>query len=157
VVVHVPSRGVIKGSDLIEPVLADLVERGLIDYVRVEGVPAAQMPALYTSADIVLDQFRIGNYGVAAIEAMAAGRIVIGYLHDQVRDHVLRQTGHPVPIVQASVDTLADVLEDIVANPDPYRERAADGPAFVDAVHNGAASAAVLADFLHGSGSRMLP
>lgn len=147
-VVHAPTNAVIKGSDLIEPIVEGLADEGLIEYVRVEGVPAAQMPALYASADVVLDQFRIGNYGAAAIEAMAAGRVVIGYLHDQVRDHVTEQTGRQVPIVQASVDSLGSVLRDIATNPEAFRASARAGVEFAAAVHDGAASAAVLRPFL---------
>ena len=145
---HAPTNAVIKGSDLIEPIVEGLADEGLIEYVRVEGVPAAQMPSLYASADVVLDQFRIGNYGAAAIEAMAAGRVVIGYLHDQVRDHVTEQTGRQVPIVQASVDSLGSVLRDIATNPEVFRVSARAGVEFAAAVHDGAASAAVLRPFL---------
>ena len=150
VVVHAPSRSVVKGSDLIEPVMRNLHDEGLIEYRRVEGVPAAQMPALYRSADIVLDQFRVGNYGVAAVESMAAGRLVVAHTHEQVRDHVVASYGLPVPIVQATVDSLESTVRGIVADRDRYRAIASSGPGFVHLVHDGRASAEALRPFLLG-------
>src|SRR5690606_28591255 len=66
VVVHAPTQRWIKGTDLIEPMLHRLDREGVIEYRRLMGVPHAEMPEVYGSADIVLDQFRLGSYGVAA-------------------------------------------------------------------------------------------
>jgi hypothetical protein len=149
-VVHVPSNPVIKGSDLIEPTMRRLHEEGLIEYQRVQGVPASEMPKLYGDADIVLDQFRIGTYATAAIEALAAERVVIAHLHDQVREHVRLEYKREVPVVQATIASLEEVLRDIVANRDHYRSIAASGPEFVRGLHDGHATAQVLAPFLLG-------
>lgn len=148
VVVHAPTNAVIKGSDLIDPAMKRMHDAGLIDYRRIEGVPAAQMPALYTDADIVLEQFRIGTYSVAAIEAMAAGRVVVAHLHDQVREHVRSTHGREIPVVEATIDSLESVLLDVLARRDHYRGIAATGPAFVNGLHNGSATAEALRPFL---------
>jgi hypothetical protein len=66
VVAHAPSKSAMKGSELIDPIMESLAQRGLITYRRVEGVDPADMPAVYRDADIVLDQFSVGSYGVAA-------------------------------------------------------------------------------------------
>ncbi|WP_147436199.1 glycosyltransferase [Mycetocola manganoxydans] len=147
-VVHAPSKGSLKGSDLIDPVLAGLAEEGLIDYRRVEGVPAAQMPDVYHSADIVLDQFRIGSFGVAACEAMAAGRIVVGHVTAQAREYVEAQTGLELPIVEATPDSIEAVIRDICARPDHFRPNGARGRAYVESVHDGRFAADVLRGFL---------
>src|SRR5690606_4433875 len=70
VVVHVPSMGHVKGTHLIEQPMRAAHDRGAIEYRSTTGVPSAAMPAVIGDADIVLDQFRIGSYGVAAVEAM---------------------------------------------------------------------------------------
>lgn len=147
-VLHAPTRGELKGTPLIEPTTRALHDEGLIEYLPRSGVPSDQMPDLYRSIDIVLEQFRLGIYSTTAIEAMAAGRVVVGYLRDQVRDHVRSVSGLEVPVVQATPDTLEAVLRDIVARPDHYRELAARGPEFVRALHDGTYSAQVLATFL---------
>lgn len=150
-VVHVPSSSAVKGTALVAPVVERLAAEGVVDYEVVEGVPAARMPDLYAGADVVLDQFRIGSYGVAACEAMAAGRVVVGHVTPEVRERVRRATGKELPVVEATPDTLRDVLVDVVARRERYRDLAADGPEFVAAVHDGALAAAALRPFLLGS------
>jgi glycosyltransferase involved in cell wall biosynthesis len=148
VVAHAPSKGAMKGSDLIDPTLRSLEAQGLLTYRRVDGVPPDQMPTVYGDADIVLDQFGIGSYGVAACEAMAAGRLVVGHVTEQVRGHIRAVTGLDVPIVQARSVELEAVLRDILDDPEKYRGTAAAGRAFVEAVHDGRRSAEILAEFL---------
>ncbi len=151
VVAHAPSKSAMKGSDLIDPIMEGLARRGLITYRRVEGIDPADMPAVYRDADIVLDQFRIGSYGVAACEAMAAGRIVVGHIAQHVRDRVAAETGLDLPIVDATPDTVEQVVLDLIAHPERGREVAARGPAFVEMVHDGSWSADALADFVEQS------
>ncbi|HEY3558151.1 MAG TPA: glycosyltransferase [Kribbella sp.] len=148
VVAHAPSKSAMKGSELIDPVMERLAQRGLITYRRVEGVDPADMPAVYRDADIVLDQFRIGSYGVAACEAMAAGRVVVGHIAQHVRDRVAADTGLDLPIVDATPDTIEQVVLDLIAHPEKGREVAARGPAFVEKVHDGRWSAEALAAFV---------
>ncbi|MFF0265535.1 glycosyltransferase [Kribbella sp. NPDC004536] len=148
VVAHAPSKSAMKGSELIDPIMRRLAEQGLITYRRVEGVDPADMPAVYRDADIVLDQFRIGSYGVAACEAMAAGRIVVGHIAQHVRDRVAADTGLELPIVDATPDTVEQVVRDLIANRERGRELAARGPAYVEKVHDGRWSADALATFV---------
>lgn len=140
VVVHVPSMGSVKGTDLIEPTMRRLDKAGVIEYRSVTGVPSSRMPLVIGDADIVLDQFRIGSYGVAAVEAMAAGRIVVGHVGDETREAIRRLTGMDLPVVEADPTTLGDVLEELVAK----RPVAMDGIRFASTVHSGALSASVL-------------
>jgi hypothetical protein len=91
-VVHIPSRAGLKGSDLIEATMQALDAEGVVRYERHEGVAAERMPELYGRADIVLDQFSLGIYGVATCEALAAGRVVVSHVGDQVREHVRTAT-----------------------------------------------------------------
>ncbi|MEI5585053.1 MULTISPECIES: glycosyltransferase family protein [unclassified Agromyces] len=145
-VVHIPSRAGLKGSAAIEPALRRLDAEGVVRYERHEGVAADAMPDLYRRADVVLEQFAIGSYGVAACEALAAGRIVVGHVRDEVRDHVRREGGAgELPIVQSRASELERVLRDLVADRARARSIAAEGPRFVRAVHDGRRSAEVLA------------
>jgi hypothetical protein len=144
VVAHAPSSGSVKGSELIDPVLRRLDLEGVIEYRKVEGVPSARMPELYSEADIVLDQFRLGDYGVASCEAMAAGRVVIGHVSEHARTHVHSATGLSLPIVEATVGSLEDVLRAVLDDRERFRTIAAGGVDFVRAVHDGRRSAQVL-------------
>lgn len=148
VALHAPTNPRFKGTAAIEPLLGALTEEGVIEYQRVSGVPAAQMPDLYARADMVLEQFAIGTYSVTAVEAMAAGRLVVAHVHSQVRDHVRDVSGLDVPVVEATPGNLSDVLRDICANRDRYRAIAARGPEFVAEVHDGRLAARALGPFL---------
>lgn len=150
IVVHAPSSGPMKGSDAVDPAMAALHDAGTIEYRRIRGVPAAQMPEIYREADIVLEQFRIGGYGVAACEAMAAGRVVVGHVAPDVRRRVSDAAGLDLPIVESAAADIGRVVADIVERPAGFAARAAEGPAFVDALHDGTASARAMSGFLDG-------
>jgi hypothetical protein len=106
------------------------------------------MPDVYRTADIVLDQFRLGDYGVAACEAMAAGRIVIGHVSQDVRERVRALTGRDLPIVESRFANVGETVRAVMTDPDTARARARHGITFVSDVHDGVRSADVLADFL---------
>lgn len=141
---HAPSRPFLKGSDLIEPALRDLEGRGLIEYRRLEHLPQAELIKVVQDADIVLDHFVIGNYGVVTCQAMAAGRVSVANISDRVRDRVPAE----IPTIQADPQTLGPVIEGILADRDKARAVAAAGPAFVREYHDGRKSAEALASFL---------
>ncbi|WP_169079687.1 hypothetical protein [Microcella alkalica] len=151
VVVHAPSSGWLKGTDLIDETMSRLHDEGLIEYRRLRGLPHSAMREAYGSADVVLDQFRLGGYGVAAVEALAAGRLVIGWVTDQVRRSVRDTTGRELPIVSVRASRLESSIRSLLADREAARARAAAGPAFVRAVHDGTLSASVLQPFLAGS------
>lgn len=148
VVFHAPTNPRPKGTTLITPALEALDAEGVIAYRPAGGVSAGRMPDLVARADIVLDQFRVGSYGVAACEAMAAGRVVVGHVSDQVRAAAADAAGMPLPIVEADPGSLERVLREIAAAPDDFRALAATGQDFVARLHDGAYSARVLAPFL---------
>lgn len=151
VVVHAPSRSSLKGSALITEVVRALHGEGVIEYREITGVPSERMPEVYGDADVVLDQFVLGIYGVAACEALAAGRLVVSHVGDDVRAEVLSRTGLALPIVQARADELEMVLRQVAAHPDRFVDNVAAGLAFVRAVHDGRRSAEVLQAFVGAS------
>jgi hypothetical protein len=153
VVVHAPSRGRFKGSHLIDPIMADLDRRGTVRYQRVQRVQPHEMPAIYRDADIVIDQFTMGLYGVAACEAMAAGRVVVSFVGDRVRARVRALTGRELPVVEATPATLVAVIEKVLDDRDTARVAAAAGPSYVRDHHDGRRSAAALAAYLTGGSS----
>jgi len=150
VVVHAPSNSRVKGSDLVDAALAPLHDAGVVEYRRIGRVPAEAMPGVYRDADVVLDQFRLGSYGVAACEAMAAGRVVVGNVAEPVRSRVREATGLELPIVQAEPDAIADVVLRLLEERDRGREAAAAGEAFVEHVHSGPFAGEALRTFLEG-------
>lgn len=143
-VVHIPSNGPLKGTGLIDSVLRGLAQEGVIEYRCLRGLTHAQVRQAYQDADIVLDQFVLGLYGVAATEAMAAGRVVVAFVTDRVRRRVAQATGHDVPIVEADPASVGEVVRWLITERDEARRIAAQGPGFVRTVHDGRLSARVL-------------
>jgi hypothetical protein len=148
VVVHAPTRGRLKGSAFIDPVLTRLDDDGLITYRRVSGIPSAQMPEVYASADIVVDQILLGDYGVSAIEAMLAGRLVLGHVSDHSRRVIREALGVEVPVLDAVPETIEQTIRAVVADPQDYRGLIEAGSRYARLVHGGGYSADVLRDFL---------
>jgi glycosyltransferase involved in cell wall biosynthesis len=142
--VHAPSHPALKGSARVEEVLRPLADRGLIDFELVTGLPPAEAAGRVAAADVVVDQLLLGLYGVLACEAMAGGRLVLGHLGETLRSRVDR----PVPVVEATPRSLAEVVERILDDREWARAQALAGPEFVQTLHDGRRSAAVLAPFL---------
>jgi hypothetical protein len=93
----------------------------------------------------------MGIYGVAACEAMAAGRVVVSFVGDTVRARARKATGRELPIVEATPGTLVEVVEKLLDDRDAARDFAAAGPSYVWANHDGRRSALALAPFLTGA------
>lgn len=144
-VTHAPSVGAVKGTELILPVLEKLEAEGIIELNLVRGVASAEMPTVFARADVVIDQLRIGSYGVAACEAMAAGAVVVGHVSNVVRERVRSHTGLDLPIVEANPESIEAVLRDLAAR----RELSALSDAsqrFVSTVHDGRWASQALRD-----------
>lgn len=144
VVLHLPSSPRFKGTDVIDDVGQRLAAEGLIEYRSLREVPAREVPALIREADVVVDHVLIGNYGVLACQAMAAGRVTVGHVHERVR----RRVPAALPVVEADPTSLEAVLRDVLADRDSARSTAQRGPAFVRELHDGRVSARVLASFV---------
>jgi glycosyltransferase involved in cell wall biosynthesis len=144
VVLHIPLRDAIKGTSAVDLVARRMRDRGLIEYRRLAHVPPARMPDVIAAADIVLDQFAVGGYGVLATEAMAAGRVLVGHVVEPVRVRL----GNALPIVEAQQHNLEAVLEELIEDRERCRQLAAQGREFVHHYHDGTYAAKVLASFL---------
>jgi glycosyltransferase involved in cell wall biosynthesis len=131
-IVHAPSSRRRKGT---EHVLAAL--DGLdADLDLVEGLHHEEAFERYRAADIVVDQLNAGWYGLFAIEAMALGKPVITFLHDQAVRHTEEAFGTRVPIVSATAETLREALRPLVADAARRRELGAASRAYVEQVHD---------------------
>jgi glycosyltransferase involved in cell wall biosynthesis len=131
-VLHAPSSRARKGT---EHVLAACRELGL-ELDVVEGLPHDEARRRYERADIVVDQLNAGWYGLFAIEAMALGKPVVTFLHEEAARRTEEAFGVRVPIVSATKETLADRLRELAAAPDERRRLGAEGRAYVERVHD---------------------
>jgi hypothetical protein len=145
-VLFVPSQSVppTKGTRHVDPVLRRLADRGVIEYVAPSGVPHARMIELVKDADIVVDQLLFGSYGVAVIEALGAGRVVVGNVTDLGTDLMPELP----PVESATPDDFEAVLLGLLDRRDELRAQRDARVAFVRRWHDGRRSAEALAGFL---------
>lgn len=135
-VLHVPSHPYLKGTKIIAEICKRLHDEGVIVYEQVSGVHPSRMPETIESADIVIDQLGDPNYGSAAIEAMAMGKVVLGQVGEDVPRVVEETFGLELPIVDINDDTLEDVLRGVAADRERRQQLAEDAAEYVRKVHN---------------------
>lgn len=131
-VIHAPNRRVVKGTDYILKAVEELKAKGVdFDFWLVEGLSNIEARELYKQADIVIDQLRIGWYGVLAVEAMALGKTVIAY----IREDLLQVEENTLPLINANPNTIKDILEQTI-NDGPLRKRLSfEAREYVERVH----------------------
>jgi glycosyltransferase involved in cell wall biosynthesis len=131
-VVHAPSNRSKKGTEDVIAACALLP----VELDLVEGVPHDEARERYARADIVVDQLVAGWHGIFALEAMALGKPVVGYLKPDVVERTERAYGTRVPIVPATADTLVQALRPLVADAELRRRIGAESRAYVERVHD---------------------
>ena len=131
-VVHAASYRSRKGSDT---VIEACEELGL-DLDLVENLPHDEARQRYARADVVVDQLQSGWYGLFAIEAMALGKPVVTFLHEEAVRRTQEAFGVRVPLVSATKNTLADALRPLIASVDERRRIGRESRAYVEQVHD---------------------
>jgi glycosyltransferase involved in cell wall biosynthesis len=121
-----------KGTEL---VVAACDELGL-DLDVIENVRHDEVGPRLAWADIVVDQLNSGWYGLFAIEAMAYGKPVVGYIHDEAATRTAAAFGVDVPIVRTTKEALATDLRTLARSDEERRSRGAAGRAYAERVHD---------------------
>jgi glycosyltransferase involved in cell wall biosynthesis len=146
VVLHAPSSRRRKGTEHV----VDVCEQLDVELEIVEGLDHREAFERYRNADVVVDQLNAGWYGVFAIEAMALGKPVVTFLHDEAVTRTEEAFGLEVPLVRATKETLADALRPLVESPEERWRVGAASRAYVERVHDADAVAARLVDLYAG-------
>jgi glycosyltransferase involved in cell wall biosynthesis len=132
VVLHAPSSRTRKGTEHIVAVCQELD----VELEIVEGLDHREAFERYRNADVIVDQLNAGWYGVFAIEAMALGKPVVTFLHDEAVRKTEEAFGVEVPIVNATKETLADKLRPLVESAVERQRVGRAGRAYVEEVHD---------------------
>jgi glycosyltransferase involved in cell wall biosynthesis len=131
-IVHAPTKRTVKGTEAVISACEQLpVELDLIENLRHN-----EAVERYRQADIVVDQLKVGWYGVFAIEGMALGKPVVTFLHDAAVERTERTFGVEVPIVSATEETLVERLRPLVESAEERRRLGEAGRAYVEQVHD---------------------
>lgn len=132
VILHAPSSRRRKGTEQVVAACDGLDA----DLVLVEGLHHADAFARYREADIVVDQLNSGWYGLLAIECMALGKPVVGFLNDEGVRRTEEAYGVEVPIVRATRDDLHQRLSALAASASERRRIGEASRAYVEQVHD---------------------
>jgi glycosyltransferase involved in cell wall biosynthesis len=132
VVLHAPSSRRRKGTEHVIAACEGLA----VDLDIVEGLRHDEARRHYERADIIVDQLNAGWYGIFALEAMALGKPVLGFLREEAVRETERSLGVKVPIVPVTKDTLRERIADLAASVDERRRIGASSRSYVEQVHD---------------------
>jgi glycosyltransferase involved in cell wall biosynthesis len=132
VFVHAPSSRSRKGTDYFVRACEELG----VELEIVEGLHHEEARRRYEQADVVLDQLNAGWYGMLAIEAMALGKPVVTFLHDEAASRSEEAFGVRVPIVRAGKDNLVETLRPLAESAAERRRIGAESRAYAEQVHD---------------------
>ena len=132
VFVHAPSSRARKGTDLFVRACEELG----VELEIVEGLHHDEARTRYERADVVLDQLNAGWYGMLAIEAMALGKPVVTFLHDEAARRTEEAFGTTVPIVRADRENLVETLRPLAESTAERRRVGAESRAYAEQVHD---------------------
>jgi hypothetical protein len=114
-IAHAPSKRAVKGTEAVLAAVESLRSRGApVELDLIEGVPNAEARLRYAAADVVVDQLRVGWYGMFAIESMALAKPVVVHLDEQAAAETEEAFGLELPLVRADESNLEDVLAGLV-------------------------------------------
>jgi glycosyltransferase involved in cell wall biosynthesis len=132
VVLHAPSSRAKKGTEHVVAACKELD----VELELVEGLDHREAFERYRRADVIVDQLNAGWYGVFAIEALALGKPVVTFLHDEAVRRTEEAFGVEVPIVNATKETLADALRPLVESAEERRRIGRASRAYAEKVHD---------------------
>jgi len=131
VVLHAPSSRRRKGTEHVVAACKELD----VELEIVEGLDHREAFERYRRADVIVDQLNAGWYGVFAIEAMALGKPVVTFLHDEAVRRTEEAFGVQVPIVGATKETLAEALRPLTESAGERRRVGAASRAYAEEMH----------------------
>ncbi len=112
-IVHAPTAPVGKGTIYIEKAIENLRKNHNFDFVLIKNMKHHEALENIKKCDLYIDQLISGNYGMAAMEAMAFGKPVISYMKDSV---LINEFPNDCPIVNANPSNIESVIHSILSN-----------------------------------------
>lgn len=116
----------LKSTHLYLPLIEQLKREGHdVELVFFTDVPNKQLRFYQTQADIVVDMLTYGFFGANAREGMMLGKPVVCYLRPEWLEQMRAEVPDYVdelPVVNATPDTVHDVLVDLIEHPEKRAE-----------------------------------
>jgi glycosyltransferase involved in cell wall biosynthesis len=141
--VHSPSDTAVKGTPAVLRAVEELRRRKLdFDFVMIHQMSRSEALETVRKADIFLDQFILGGYGMAAIEAFAAGKPVVCY----IKPSMVKLYPSDLPVVNGTIDNLTETLEGLILDSVARHCLGRRGRAYAERYHDSLAVARQLKD-----------
>lgn len=131
-IVHLPSNPVIKGTSVVLRAIEEIRHQCDFEFRLIDKLPHAEAMRIIGQADIVLDQFLIGMYGLSALEGMAHGKPTVVYLAPKIADML----GPDLPLINSSPDDLSRTLVELLTDGERRRRLGVAGREYVQRVHD---------------------
>ncbi|MCC8945707.1 hypothetical protein H8A97_11485 [Bradyrhizobium sp. Arg62] len=135
-IVHAPSDGSIKGTQLILDALELLKSRFEFELILVEKKTHEEALAVYRSADLAIDQVLAGWYGGFAVEMMAMGKPVACYIRESDLKFVPEAMRDDLAILNIDPGRLAEDIAAILERRDEWPELGRKARRYVERWHN---------------------
>lgn len=135
-IIHAPSRRAVKGTHIVEEAVQRLKSEGYqFRFQLVEGLTNSELRETMEKADIVVDQLRIGWYGVLSVEAMALGKPVIAYVRPDLISYFNSKCTQ-IPLVNANPDNFYDKLKELIVDYNLRRNLAEKARNYCEQIHD---------------------
>ena len=135
-VAHAPSKRAVKGTESVIAAVEALRGRGApIELDLIEGMPNREARLRYAAADVIVDQLKIGWYGMFAIESMALAKPVVVHLDEEAATETEEAFGLGLPLVRAGEQNLEKVLAGLLEVRETLPELGRRSREYVERVH----------------------
>jgi glycosyltransferase involved in cell wall biosynthesis len=131
-IVHAPTAPIAKGTPAVLKAIEKLKIAYNFEFRLLHGMSRNEALQVVQRADIFLDQFVVGDHGMAALEAMAFGKPVVCYIKPSMID----KYPPDLPIINATQDNLPDVLEPLLRDGELRHEIGKRSRAYVEKYHD---------------------
>ncbi|SEM02456.1 glycosyltransferase family 4 protein [Haloferax larsenii] len=111
-IVHAPSDKNKKGTNSILNGVEKYTSSRDINFRLLESVENEELVQVMRNSDILIDQIRLGTFGVVSLEAMANGTPAMAYIHE---DYV-RKPVTDIPIINTNPDTITSDIARILSD-----------------------------------------
>jgi glycosyltransferase involved in cell wall biosynthesis len=133
---HAPSKRAVKGTEAVIAAVEALRARGApIELDLIEGVPNREARLRYAAADVIVDQLKIGWYGMFAIESMALAKPVVVHLDEEATAETEEAFGLELPLVRANEGNLETVLAGLLEVRETLPQLGRRSREYVERVH----------------------
>ena len=138
IIVHAPTRRGFKGSDVVLGSISALEKRrDDFEFRLIENLSYDDYILTMKECDIYIDQVYSGDaHGIAALENLAAGKVVISGNGERAWKDFPDLRGSPVISASSNPEILADVLCDLLDRKQLFAELAEAGRSFVVKSHD---------------------